>query len=112
VPTDEDLGMSIITLSELLEEVHYAETAERAQRRQRFIDRAREVIPVQGFDIPTAIVHARLRAEQRKRGRMIGAHDLIIAATAMSLGWDVLTFNPADFREVEGLGVREVTETA
>ena len=38
---------------------------------------------------------------------MIGAHNFIIAATAMSLGWDVLTFNVAEFRQVEGLGVRE-----
>ncbi len=38
---------------------------------------------------------------------MIGAHDLIIAATAMSIGWDVLTLNAAEFRQVEGLGVTE-----
>jgi predicted nucleic acid-binding protein len=38
---------------------------------------------------------------------MIGAHDLIIAATAMSLGWDVLTLNGSEFRQVEGLSVRE-----
>ena len=41
---------------------------------------------------------------------MIGAHDMIIAATAMSLGWDVLTSNAAEFRQVEGLGVREAGE--
>jgi predicted nucleic acid-binding protein len=37
---------------------------------------------------------------------MIGAHDMIVAATAISLGWDVLTFNAAEFGQIEGLGVR------
>lgn len=54
-----------------------------------------------------ALQHARLRALQRRLGKMIGAHDLIIAATALGLGWDVLTFNVAEFRQVEGLAVWE-----
>lgn len=54
-----------------------------------------------------ALQHAQLRATQRQKGKLIGAHDLIIAATAMHLGWEVLTLNGAEFRQVDGLGVRE-----
>jgi predicted nucleic acid-binding protein len=49
------------------------------------------------FDVVVARVHARLRAEQRCRGRIIGTRDLIIAATAMSLGWGVLTSKRLNF---------------
>ncbi len=107
VPFDDELGFCSISLSELLEGVHYAATPLRAERRRNFIERAKAVMPIFVFDEAVAEVHARLRAAQRKKGKMIGAHDFIIAATAMSLGWDVLTFNSAEFRHVEGLGVRE-----
>jgi len=38
---------------------------------------------------------------------MIGPHDLIIAATAMSRQWAVATFDAAEFGHVPGLVVVE-----
>ena len=108
IPLDEELGISSITLSELLEGIYYAKTQLRAERRRDFVERAKAVVPVIAFDETIAEVHAGLRAKQRSRGKMIGAHDLIIAATAMSLGWDVLTTNAAEFQQVEGLRVRDI----
>ena len=104
---DGDLGICSITLSELLEGLHYTKSPIQLEKRRLFIERTRSVLPIFAFDERIAEVHAQLRAKQRQAGRMIGAHDLIIAATAMSLGWDVLTFNAAEFRQVKGLGVRE-----
>ena len=104
--TTDDMGICSITLSELLEGLHYAKSPIHVERRRNFIERARSVLPIFAFDERIAEVHAGLRAKQRMSGRMIGAHDLIIAATAMSLGWEVLTLNAAEFRKVEGLGVR------
>lgn len=106
VPIGNELAISAITLSELLEGIHYARTQLRAESRRGFIERARDVIPIMAFDETIAEVHAGLRARQRQRGRMIGAYDLIIAATALSLGWEVLTFNTAEFAQIEGLSVR------
>jgi len=107
IPFDDDLGFCSISLSELLEGIYFAATPHRAERRREFIERAKAVMPIFVFDEAVAEVHARVRAAQRKTGKMIGAHGLIIAATAVSLGWDVLTFNAAEFRQVDGLGVRE-----
>jgi predicted nucleic acid-binding protein len=38
---------------------------------------------------------------------MIGAHDLIIAATAISLDYEVVTSTMRDFTKVDGLRVRK-----
>ena len=107
IPAGEDVGLCTITVSELYEGVHLAINPKRAADRREFIEQFALVLPVFDFSMNAALRHARLRARQRQLGKMIGAHDLIIAATAMSLGWDVLTFNAAEFRQVEGLGVRE-----
>ena len=105
-PADEDLALSIITVSELYEGVYLAKRPRRAKKRSEFIEQFALTLPVVDFTLPIARVHAKIRATQRQRGKMIGAHDLIIAATAISMDWDVLTLNSAEFRQVEGLGVR------
>ncbi len=107
IPGGEELGFSVITLSELLEGVHLANSPARAARRTEYIERLKKFMSIMPFDGQAVEVHAKLRATQRMRGKMIGAHDLIIAATAISLGWDVLTLNGSEFRQIEGLGVRE-----
>ena len=43
------------------------------------------------------------------RGMMIGAHDLLIAATALSLGHEVGTLNVSEFSRVSGLIVADGT---
>lgn len=105
-PPGEEAGISTITVSELYEGLHWADSAARAARRQAFIERQVLVIPIFAFDLDIARVHARLRARQRRLGLTIGAHDLIIAATAMALDWGVLTANVDEFGQVEGLAVR------
>ena len=106
-PADEDLALSIITVSELYEGVRWAKSPRRAKKRSEFIEQFALTLPVVDFTLPIARVHAKIRATQRQRGKMIGAHDLIIAATAISMDWEVLTLNGAEFRQVEGLGVRD-----
>ena len=107
VPPGEEVGLCTITVSELYEGVHLARNPKRAADRRDFIEQFALVLPVFDFNMKVALQHAQLRAKQRLSGKTIGAHDLIIAATAVSLGWDVLTFNAAEFRQVEGLQVRE-----
>ncbi len=107
LPRVEESAISAISVTELLTGFHLAAATAAAARRQSFIEDILSLVPVAAFNVETARVHARLRASLRKQGKMIGAHDLIIAATAVSLGWDVLTFNANEFRQVDGLGVRE-----
>ena len=46
--------------------------------------------------------YAQIRADLKKRGQMIGANDLLIAAHARSLGFALVTNNTAEFGRVRG----------
>lgn len=60
-------------------------------------------IPVLPFDLAAARTHAAIAAELARQGCTIGAHDLIIAATAITHGFGVITGSVGDFSRVPGL---------
>jgi len=101
---DEDRAISVITVSELLHGVHRA-TGARRTRRHAFV----EHLLAQMYAIPitdrVARVHADVWAGLARRGSLIGAHDLWIAATALAHGLAVATGNADDFGRVAGLRV-------
>ena len=59
------------------------------------------------FDLRVALIHAQLWVELASAGQLIGAHDLMIAATAVAHGYAVLTDNLRDFNRVPGLEIRQ-----
>jgi predicted nucleic acid-binding protein len=99
-------ALASITASELLVGVHRTTPESRRIRRETFVERLLGTILVLPFDLRVARAHAQLTATLAAAGRPIGAHDLIIAATALAHGFDVLTDNPRDFGRVPGLVVR------
>ena len=106
---DEPAAIATITASELLVGAHRADTLERGQLRRLFTEDVLEWALVVPFDLLVARTHARLWAELATSGQLIGAHDLIIAATALAHGHSVLTHNVRDFDRVPGLTVRQPT---
>jgi predicted nucleic acid-binding protein len=52
-----------------------------------------------------ARLHAEAWAELTRRGRLVPAHDLWIAATALAHGFAVATQDADDFKRVPGLRV-------
>ncbi|HJS48689.1 MAG TPA: PIN domain-containing protein [Gaiellaceae bacterium] len=105
---DEDRAISVITVSELLHGVHRATRSLRV-RRSAFVEHL-----LAGFEpVPitetVARVHAEVWADLSRRGRGIGAHDLWIAATALTHGFGLATRDHADFRRVRGLRVLSPT---
>lgn len=102
----EPVAMSSITATELLMGVHRAEPLERRTRREAYVEALLVRIPVLPIDIRVARTHARVWAHLAARGQMIGAHDLLIAATALAHGYDLLTDNIREFARVPGLIVR------
>ncbi len=63
-------------------------------------------IPVEPYDLEVARAHAGLLTHARKEGRARGAHDLLIAATALARGRTVVTADAAGFEDLPGLRVR------
>jgi predicted nucleic acid-binding protein len=55
----------------------------------------------------TAQIHAHIWASLVSSGKMIGYHDLIVAASAIERGSTVATFNVRHFSQVKGLKVIE-----
>jgi predicted nucleic acid-binding protein len=103
----EEVGISAITASELLHGVHRA-TTEHRPRREAFVEAVISIIPVLEFDLLAARAHARLWAGLVSAGADVGAHDRIVAATAISLGWRVATANTRHFDRITGIDVIEV----
>jgi predicted nucleic acid-binding protein len=101
----EDAFISTITVSELLVGVHRADNDARRTRRSAFVEAILARLPALDFTTETARVHAGLFATLSQQGQMIGAHDLIIAATALSHGCAVITTDTAKFGRVPGLDV-------
>jgi tRNA(fMet)-specific endonuclease VapC len=101
---DEERGISVITVSELLHGVHRATGARRARRRA-FVEHVLAALEPVPITEPVARVHAEVWAGLSRRGTVVGAHDLWIAATALANGYGVATLNSADFRRVPGLRV-------
>jgi tRNA(fMet)-specific endonuclease VapC len=97
--------ISTIVVSELLMGVHRADTEARAKRRAAFVEAVVSGVGVLDFTVAAARIHAEIYAELAKKGEMIGAHDLIIAATARCHDLDVLTDNVKEFSRVPGLRV-------
>ena len=100
----EELVVAAITASELLHGVHRLSGASRA-RAERFVESLLALLPVVPFDLDVARTHAALAASLSTRGTPVGAHDLLIAATAISLDYVVATRDLRSFRRIEGLDV-------
>ena len=99
-----DAYMSAITASELLVGVERASTLQRKAQRGAFVENLLSIIPVLEFSMPVARTHARMVASLSKN-LTAGAHDAVIAATAIHHGYAVLTRNATDFKIFAGLKV-------
>lgn len=100
---DEPFGISVITVAELLHGVERADTQTRKIKRQAFVEKVIEFFPVFPFDIPVARTYSRLWASLASQGTTVGSHDLIIAATALSMDYTIITANRRHFEKINGL---------
>lgn len=91
---DDDALIASITLSELMVGAELAEGPRRAVR-LRMVDFVLDNFPVVDFTADTARAHAKLSAHARRTGAPRGAHDLIIAATAVATRSRLITTDKA-----------------
>jgi tRNA(fMet)-specific endonuclease VapC len=103
---DDELSISAVTASELLHGVHRLKGAVARAKAQLFVDRLIGLLPVIPFDLEIARVHAALGAELGERGTPVGAHDLMIAATAVYSGSYVATRDLRSFPRIRGLDIQ------
>jgi tRNA(fMet)-specific endonuclease VapC len=100
---EDEFYISVITASELLHGVHRAADPDIREKRSVFVEGVLKNFPVLHIDLAVARVHARLWAELRSRGMMIGLHDSWIAATGIAKGCTLVTSNMREFERIHGL---------
>ena len=106
---DEIFGLSVISVAELLQGVHRANSMKSRLKRSAYVEKIIELFPIYAFEMSIARIYAELWSDLSKKGIQIGAHDLIIGSTALSLGFSVATYNIRHFERVEGLKIEILT---
>ena len=109
-PETDAIGLAAITASELLHGCERAVDPEIRARRGRYVEGLLAGIPVIPFGLLEARQHARVWAALAARGTPIGAHDLLVAATALAVGWSVATLNRQEFGRVDGLRLADTAD--
>jgi len=100
---DEEAFLSVVTASELLHGVHRATLPDVRARRSAFVEGILERFPLLSVDLACARAYARLWAELRQAGALVGPHDLWLAATCVAHGLTMVTGNIREFARVPGL---------
>jgi tRNA(fMet)-specific endonuclease VapC len=95
-----DVCISVITKSELL---YGVELSPRRQQDEAALSAFLRYVEVLDFPDKASIHYAKIRADLKTRGTMIGANDLFIAAHARSLRLTLVTNNTREFRRVHDL---------
>jgi len=102
---DDDVAIAAITIAELRVGVELSKGRTRVIR-SAFLDDVLATIPVVDYDVSVAEAHAQLLVTVRRQGRPRGAHDLVIAATALASQRTVLTADRTAFVEFPGVAFR------
>ena len=102
---DQEIALSVVTILELAHGIVRADTAERRQSRQQFLDDLLTGVPVQPVTVRIALRAGQLDGRSQVKGVRIPLADLLIGATALELGYGVGTANLRHFQLIPGLKV-------
>ena len=96
-----DVAISAICAAELV----FGARINPSERNRHAVERALEALVIAPFDRAAAEVYGEVRSLLQRRGTLIGPHDMLIAAHAISLDIPLATNNQREFRRVPGLRV-------
>jgi tRNA(fMet)-specific endonuclease VapC len=99
VPLREQV-ISVVTYAELL---YGVEVSSKKKVNRAAVDELVMYLTVLDWPRVAADHYAHIRADLKKKGALIGANDLLIAAHALAVGAVVVTNNTKDFSRVKGL---------
>ena len=93
-------AISIITFGELL---YGAKKSQQRDKNTSIVYRLAEIFPVVGITRSTIETFTDVKLALEKKGEVIEDFDLLIAATALSLNYTLVTNNVRHFERVKGL---------
>jgi tRNA(fMet)-specific endonuclease VapC len=98
----DDVCISVITKSELLFGI---EISPRRHQDEAALDAFLRFVEVLDFPDEASSHYAKIRADLKSRGQMIGANDLFIASHARALSLTLVTNNTREFARVRSLKI-------
>ena len=104
IKKQDDIAISSIVLAELMHGVELSESADENRLALADFLCGIEVLP---FTEEAAQEYGKIRADLQKRGLLIGAFDMLIAAHAKSLNAILVTNNAKDFERIQGLSFED-----
>ena len=104
---DDDVAIAALTVAELRVGVGLAD-GRRREKHEYFVASAVDVLSIETYDLDAASAHAELLVHVRKSGTPRGAHDLIIAATALATDRRVVTLDRRGFADLPGVDILEI----
>lgn len=101
---DEEIALSVTTVLELAHGVTRADTPDRRERRQRFLDDLLTGVPIQPVTVRIALRAGQIDG-QSQAAVSIPLSDLLIGTSALELGYTLGTANLRHFQLIAGLKV-------
>lgn len=98
-------ALSVVTIVELTHGIYRAQKDADRQQRRVFVEELRRDMVVHPISVEIAELAGRIEGEQAARGVKIAFEDLLIGATALHIGYDVVTLNLRHFQLIPGLKV-------
>ena len=95
------VALSSIVVSELL----YGAKKRGSVKLIKVVSLFIEQFVIYDYDKESAHEYAQIRTTLEKKGQIIGVHDMLISAHALSLGATVVTNNTKEFKRVDGLSI-------
>lgn len=96
---EQAIATSIVVAAEL----RFGAERRASPRLTEKVEELLSLIPVLPLKGDADIHYGRLRAELGRRGTLIGANDMLIAAQALAMGATLVTDNMCEFERVDGL---------
>ena len=98
-------ALSTVTAVELTHGIYRAKADTDRLRRQAFVEEIFRIVAVYPLTLEVARLAGRIHGEQMGQGNSIDFPDLLIGATALHLGFDLVTLNRKHFQAIPGLKV-------
>jgi len=102
-----EIGISVVSIAELVHGAYRAQTQEQRERRLEFVERLCSDVPVHPVTLEIARLAGRIEGEQEAVGVRVAFEDLLIGATALCVGYNVVTLNLRHFQQIPGLKVEQ-----
>jgi tRNA(fMet)-specific endonuclease VapC len=100
-----DCALSVVTIVELTHGICRAKSDADRERRRAFSEELRRDMVVHPVTVEIAELAGRIEGEQAAHGVSIAFEDLLIGATALHIGYEVVTLNVRHFQVIPGLSV-------